>query len=372
VRIAINTRFLLKNKLEGLGVYTLEITKRLALANPDHTFILLFDRSYDPEYVFAENCIPVVAGPQARHPFLWYAWFENTLPRILKKYKADVFFSPDGYASLRSDVPTLLTVHDLAFEHYPKDIGKLVSKFYRYYTPKYLQKATRIITPSEFTKQDLIEHYAVNQDKITTIFNGVSNHFYKLNDYELDLNVEKKEYFLYAGSLHPRKNIANLLRSFDQFKEESGSPKKLVIVGRKAWSTTDMEKVFAAMKWKKDVVFTGKVEDGQLNTLYNGAFALLYISYFEGFGLPVAESMKVGTPAIVSNRSSLPEVGQDGALHVNPFDPNEVAKAMKRLDHNPDLYAELADKASKVGQQYSWDHTAKQVWEQICKVYDAV
>src|SRR6056300_399785 len=113
MRIAINTRFLLKGKMEGFGWFTYETVKRMVMDHPEHTFIFFFDRPYDSHYVFAKNVIPIVLRPPARHPILFKIWFNYSITRALKKHKADVFFSPDGYLSLRTTVPQIGVIHDL-------------------------------------------------------------------------------------------------------------------------------------------------------------------------------------------------------------------------------------------------------------------
>ncbi|MFN3342698.1 MAG: hypothetical protein ACK40M_08385, partial [Flavobacteriales bacterium] len=123
MRIAVNTRFLLPGKMEGFGWYSYETLRRIVVAHPEHEFIFLFDRPFDRRFVFASNVIPIVIGPQARHPFLFWIWLEVSVKRALKKYKADVFVSPDGYLSLGTAVPSVAVIHDLNFEHYPKDLG---------------------------------------------------------------------------------------------------------------------------------------------------------------------------------------------------------------------------------------------------------
>ena len=154
--IAINTRFLLKGKLEGIGWFTNEIVRRMVVNHPEHEFIFLFDRPYDPQFIFASNINPVVISPPARHPILWYIWFEWSVRRALKKYKADIFISTDGFLSLSSKVPSLLVVHDLAFEHYPQHLPFKFRYYLQKFTPKFVRKATHTITVSSYSKKDLI------------------------------------------------------------------------------------------------------------------------------------------------------------------------------------------------------------------------
>lgn len=125
MKIAVNTRLLLKNRLEGIGWFTYETMKRIAQWHPEHEFFFLFDRPYDPKFIFSNNITPVVLYPQSRHPILWYLWFEVSVKRFLKSNSIDLFISPDGYMSLSSDVPQLGIIHDINFFHYPNDLPLL-------------------------------------------------------------------------------------------------------------------------------------------------------------------------------------------------------------------------------------------------------
>src|SRR6056297_1477961 len=154
MNIAVNTRLLIEGKLEGIGWFTLETLKRITNNHPEHQFIFIFDRPWNENYIFSENVTPVVVGPPTRHPFLWYVWFEYQIPRILKKYNADVFLSPDGYLSLSTKVPQLAVIHDINFVHRPKDLPWLKAKYYNHYFKKFARVARRIATVSYYSKED--------------------------------------------------------------------------------------------------------------------------------------------------------------------------------------------------------------------------
>ena len=125
MRIAVNTRLLLKDKLEGIGWFTFETLSRITKNHPEHDFYFLFDRPYSREFISGKNIHPMVIPPKTRHPILWYVWFEFCIPKILKKIKADLFLSPDGFLSLTSNIPSISVIHDINFEHHPEDL-----KFY--------------------------------------------------------------------------------------------------------------------------------------------------------------------------------------------------------------------------------------------------
>lgn len=372
MRIAINTRFLLKDKLEGIGWFTYEVVKRLVLSHPEHEFIFLFDRPYDPSFIFADNVKPIVVSPPARHPVLWYFWFEWSIPRILKKEKIDVFFSPDGYLSLRTKTPTAVVFHDLAFVHHPEDVQGLVSKYYNYFTPKFAKRADRVLTVSEYTKKDVIQQYKIDEDIIDVTYNGVNDQF-------LPASIETKkaikeqytsgqEYFCYIGALHPRKNIARLFQAFDLFKERTKSTTKLLVIGRKAWSMQLIEEAYESMVFKKDVVFTGRLSSEELVKVLGTAKALTYVPYFEGFGIPIIEAQKCGVPVITSNRTSMPEVAGDSATLVNPFDKESLVSALDQIDTDVSYREELIHKGHENVMRFSWDITADRVWDSLMKL----
>ncbi len=367
--IAINTRFLLKNKLEGIGRFTFETVKLLVTQHPDHTFIFIFDRKYDPEFVFAKNIIPVVIPPPARHPVLWYLWFEWSIPFVFKKYKPDVFLSPDGYLSLRTNVPQIPVMHDLAFIHRPNDIGKLVRNYYNYYFPKFAKKAARIATVSEFSKQDIAKQYNISNDKIDVVYNGVSNKFFQLPETEKTAVKQKttggKPYFVFVGALQPRKNIGNLLKAFDTFKQTDTQNTQLVIVGRKAWQTEEMDTVFEAMKYKNDVVFTGRLSDEDLSATIAASICMVYVAFFEGFGLPITEAFKCHVPVITSNTSSMTEIAGDAGLLVDPFSVQSISDALQQMANNADVREKLTQKAIERSEVFTWGKTAILLWQSI-------
>jgi glycosyltransferase involved in cell wall biosynthesis len=239
MRIAVNTRLLLKDKLEGIGWYTYETLIRIVKAHPEHEFYFLFDRPYHQEFIFASNVHAVLVSPPTRHPILWYAWFELRLPKILRKLHIDLFLSPDGFLSLRSNIPSIAVIHDINFEHHPKDLKKSHRLFYRHFFRKYAQKAKRIVTVSEYSKNDIANLYSVSKNKIDVSLNGVNPNFHPIGTSQ-QIEVKNQysnghDYFLFVGALHPRKNIKRMLQAFDIFKEETKSTNKLLIVGAKMW-----------------------------------------------------------------------------------------------------------------------------------------
>ena len=371
MRIAVNTRLLLKGKLEGIGWFSKETLSRMAKNHPEHEFIFFFDRPFDKEFIFAPNVTPVVVAPQARHPFLYYLWTEWSIPRMLKKYKADIYFSPDGLGSLRTKVPTCITIHDLAFLHYPQFISKLDLWHYKKYTPLFAAKAKHIIAVSEYTKQDIIRQYAIDADKISIVYNGAHTAYKPLTREEKAVVRDKysagNEYFLFTGALHPRKNIINLLKAFVQFKRRQKSGMKLVVVGRMAWQYDEIAKAKDLMPYKEDVIWTGYLDVAELAKVTAAAYAMVYPSLFEGFGIPIVEAMQCDVPVITSITSSMPEVGGDAALLVDPERPEDIAEKMGLIYKDERLRANMIEAARRQKMKFSWDKSAADLWNALLK-----
>ena len=373
MKIAVNTRLLLKGKLEGIGRFSYEILKRITQNHPEHDFLFIFDRPYDPEFVFADNVEAVVAGPQARHPFLYLLWFEITIPRILKEHKADIFFSPDSYLSLRTQVPSVSVIHDLNFEYYPKDLLFFARNYNRKMFPRFARKASRIVTVSEYSKGDIEKLYAIPASKIDVVYNAAKENFKPLNENERKQVREEftggSPYFLYVGALNPRKNLVNLLKAFDGLcGRHPDAGLKLLVVGNKMYRTGPIDDTYREMQFKERVIFKGHMKVEELNKAYGAALALAYVSYFEGFGIPIVEAFRSHCPVITSNLTSMPEVAGDAALLVDPFDVDDISRAMERLLLSETLRNELIEKGEKQVQKFSWDKSAEKLWESLMKV----
>lgn len=372
MRIAVNTRLLLKNKLEGIGWFTYETLKRIVSQHPEHEFFFLFDRAYDKEFIFSSNVTPYILFPQARHPFLYYLFFEFAVPRALQKVNADLFLSPDGFLSLSTKVPSIQVLHDLHFVHYPENMPWLEEKNANYFFPRYTRKAARIACVSEYTKQDIIKSFAISPDKIDVIYNG-ANEMYKPLAFEAIKTTQYTyakacPYFLFVGALHPRKNIVNLFLAFDEFKKTQQSNFKLVIVGAKMWKTTAIENAYKNMQYKDEVIFTGHLHTDKLKYIYASAHALVYVPYFEGFGIPIVEAMYCDVPVITSNVTSMPEVSGDAAHLVNPFSIEEIKNAMLMLAKDENYRRTLIEKGKIRRQNFSWQKSADRLWNCMMNV----
>lgn len=373
MKIAVNTRFLLKNKLEGIGWFTYESLKRITRQHPEHEFVFLFDRPYAEEFIFSDNVTGRVLFPPARHPFLWYWWFEYSVTAALKQIKPDIFLSTDGYLSLACEVPQVIVMHDLAFEHFPDHVNALTARYYRHFTPKFAKKAKRIATVSEYSKQDIVKLYDIAPVKIDVVYNGSNELFVPLREEE-KVKIRQQftgghPYFIYAGALQPRKNIINLFLAFDSFKKNNSCNAKLVMAGRN-WSYHEAMKVHEAMQYREEVIFPGHLTRTDLSRLLGAAEALVYISLFEGFGIPIVEAMHCDVPVITSNISSMPEVAGEAGLLVNPYSVADIAEKMQLMFGNESLKSRLIEMGRLQRQQFTWQRTADKLWECVLKAVE--
>jgi len=369
LEIVVNTRLLIKDKLDGIGWFTYETLKRITRDHPDDHFIFAFDRQPDPEMIFSDNITPLVMAPQARHPILFWIWFEFSIGKLLGDFKPDLFLSPDGYIPLRGSTNKLAVIHDLNFAHYPQDLPRSVRLYYNYFFPRFAQKATRIATVSNFSKKDIMQTYGIAEDKIDIVYNGVGLG-YKPLDSALISETRKKytqscPYFLFVGSLHPRKNIGRLMQAFSRFKEKNPSPIKLLIVGHRYWWTGELEATYMTLPHKDEVIFTGRLQQEELYKVMASAFALTYLPYFEGFGIPLLEAMNCGVPVLCANTSSLPEVAGQAALLVDPFSVDAIADGMLKLSKDENFKNGIIEAGNKRKLYFSWDRTASLLWESM-------
>lgn len=366
MKIAVNTRFLLPGQLEGFGWYTHEIVRRMALRHPDDEFAFLFDRPFDPQFIYAPNVTPLVLSPKARHAASFYWWFEWSVPRALRRFGADVFFSPDSMCSLSAETPTAMTCHDLVPLHYPEQIPFRHRHYLLHFLPKYLRRADHILTISDYVKKDIAQSCGIAPGKITAVHNGCREGFIPLKEADkqrIRKNfAEDCEFFLYAGAIHPRKNIPRLIRAFDLFKKNTGAPVKLLLAGRFAWKTGEVSAALEQSASKDDIRLLGYVPDEQLPGLLASALALAYVSLNEGFGLPLLEAMHTDTPVLTARATALPEVAGDAALYVDPLSEQSIARGLEKLWADRAFANTLVEKGRYRRDQFSWDAAAEEIY----------
>ncbi len=238
--------------------------------------------------------------------------------------------------------------------------------------PRFAHHAVQLATVSEYSKADICKYYNIPPQKVDVVYSGVKDFFAPISETEKAKIRAKftsgKQYFVYVGSVNPRKNVANILRAFDLFKTQTGSDMKLVIAGAKGWKTSETFDVWERMKFKDEVIFTGRLEETELVQVLAAAQVSLYPSLFEGFGVPPLEAMACGVPVITSNVSSLPEISGDAALYVSPENVQDITAKMTALATNEHLRISLIEKGFAHYKQHTWERTAILLWQSCLKV----
>ena len=364
MRIAVNTRLLIPNKLDGIGWFSHEVLQRLVKMRPDDEFLFLFDRTFSDEFIYGENVWAKELFPQARHPLLYRMYFEYSVPKALKQWKADLFFSPDGFLSTKTRTPQIPVIHDINFEHRPEDLPKSYANYYRSYFPRFAKKAEKIITVSEFSKNDIAHTYDIDSEKIHVAQNGYNPAYRPLTSLEKTeargRYSDNKPYFIFIGNFSYRKNIHGIVNAYDEYRR-SGGTSKLLFVGNPLWHYKEMDDALAESMYADDIKFPGRLEIQDLVLALGAAQALLFPSYYEGFGIPILEAFAAGTPVICSNNTSLPEVAGDAALFANPDDKTMLSEHMHSVEKNISVSQKLIQQGLEQKSNFSWDITANKV-----------
>jgi len=336
-------------QLDSINQYTLYVTKREAVDR--------FSGRW-PNFSVSQT---LPHTPLVRIPL--------TLSAALRRNPVDVLHVQFTAPPL-APCPFVVSIHDLSFEHLPLTFKRRSRLQLRLTVRSSARRAARILSLSESARQDIIETYGIAPERVTTIPLAAPAHFAPVTD-ERELQRVRHtygivgDYILSVGSIQPRKNLTRLVRAFACLRHERTGVKlpKLVIVGKRGWLYDETLRVIEESGVGNEILLTGYVSERDLPALYSGAICFVYASYFEGFGLPPLEAMKCGTPVIVGDKTSLPEVVGDAGLMVNPFDEAEIASALAHLIDNPELRDRLRVKGLKRADEFSWHDTAKRTLE---------
>jgi glycosyltransferase involved in cell wall biosynthesis len=255
--------------------------------------------------------------------------------------------------------------------HYPEGYQRSHLAYYRQFTPKFIRKARTIATVSRFSKEDIVAQYHTEAEKIAVVYNGIKDIFTPTSFDEQytvkETHTGGAEFFLYAGAIQPRKNIINLLKAFSIFKRRMQSSLKLVLAGRLAWKNDEFLELLKTYKYREDVVLTGYLEEKNLASLMAAAYAFVYPSFFEGFGVPVVEAMRCGVPVLTSKDSAMEEISQGAALYFDPANVDDIAYKLMLIYKQEGERAALIEKGKTIAAGYTWQRTAEGLWESLVK-----
>lgn len=350
-------------KRVGVSVYTLNLLKYFKKqSNKDLKFKIYLKNSPLLDLPDQDNFFQYKVVPGK------IFWSQIYLPfELYQKKGIDVFFSPAHYIPRFCPVPTVVTIHDLAYLYFEKDF--LMKDFFqlKFWTKYSINKAKKIIAVSKATKKDLVKFYRINQSKINVVYNGGPRCHPERG---AKRRVEGSPYILYVGTLQPRKNVSTLIEAFNKFK--NFYPEfRLLIVGKKGWLFESIFKKVKELRLDKKVIFTGYISDQQLVWFYKNAFCLVLPSFYEGFGLPVLEAMSYNCPTVISISSSLKEIGGSASLYFDPKNSSDLLEKLILLKEHPELRKELIDKGNLQIKKFSWENCGKQtlnVIKSVCQV----
>ena len=363
-------------KRTGTETYALELIKALGkLAGPRYRFRLYTPHPPQhtdwPDSAYMETRI--IPWPRL--------WTHLRLAAELRQHPPDVLFVPAHVLPVYCPVPALVTVHDLGYIHYPEAHRPFDRRYLNWSTRRHTHVARHIIADSLATKDDLVEIYGADPERITVVYLGRDENLAPVTDPEIINQAKvryhiKGDYLLYLGTLHPRKNLVRLVEAFQMAVQALSQNKgeqpfaptnslQLVIAGQKGWLYDEIFARVQALGLEERVIFPGYVADKDKPALLSGALAYVFPSLYEGFGLPVLEAMACGTPVLTSNVSSLPEVAGEAALLVNPHQTAEIANGLTQLIRDASLRQQLVERGFRQIESFSWDKAAGQILEII-------
>jgi len=352
----------LNHPLTGIGNYVSQLVdQQNKILAPGDSIVLINNQknsTFPNDNILVPNIIPYFKT------FPWYL----TLPGKLKIHKElDIIHNPAQFPTFfRFHCKNIITVHDITPLLFPKEHIFGVPSFFKLFLPNTLKNADLIISDSNNTKQDLIFHLKVPEDKIEIIPLAADPIYRIINWDDIDKIKQKfnirNPYILCLGTLEPRKNLPLLIRAFASVKK-SEPLLKLLIVGGKGWKYSGIFDLVNSLGINQDVVFLGYLAKVDLPALYGGAEVFIYPSLYEGFGLPPLEAMACGCPVIVSNSSSLPEVVHDAGLLVDPANLSELVMLIKKVINDASLRDEMRKKGIERAKFFSWEKTAKLTYD---------
>jgi glycosyltransferase involved in cell wall biosynthesis len=368
--IAFNTSFASDDFLNGSGDFIFECFSKLASQYPQNQFIYFTNKGFNEKDITLKNITAINAGPKSKTPLLFQYWLNYKLPSLLRKHKVDVFVSTNS-CSLRTKVPQCLIVNDLSFLQHPHFFKKNWLRFYKNNTAKFLGKAAAVVSTSQFLKKEITNEYKIQSDKVDVAHPGINPVFkpatWQQKDNIRDNYTEGLEYFLYSGYIHPQQNLITLLKAFSFFKKRQKSNMQLIIALANISTDKEFTKSLSTFKYRNEVKILENLPSETLATITASAYAMVYPSPYDGFGISPAQAMQCDVPVITSNTSSLPETCGDAVLYIIPNDFNDIAEKMMLLFKDEDQRNQLIIKARQQAKLFNWDKTAAAVWEAINK-----
>ena len=370
MRIGIEAQRIFRNNKHGMDYVVLEEIKELQKSDNRNDYFVFVAPGEDHCLHDSKNVHIIEIGSN-----FYPLWEQFSLPRAVNQLNLDMLHCTSNTAPILCKIPMILTLHDIIFleprDKSNKSLYQNMGWLYRrFVVPRILKKCKRIITVSEFEYNNIISKLHIPEEKMVMIYNGYNEWFKPVEDIELIYQqyIEEPGYFFFLGNTDPKKNTERTLIAYSHYLEKSNVKRKLLMADLDRSFLDDIIEKNHIENIKDYMVIPGYIKNADLPYVYNNAFAFLYTSLRESFGIPLLEAMACGTPVITSNTSSMPEIGGSEALMVNPQNADEITEKMLLLEEDNTIYQKQKEIGIRRAQQFSWKYTA----EQLLTVYEDV
>ena len=371
MKIAIEAQRIFRPNKHGMDFVALESIRELQKRDDGNEYYILVAPGEDRCLEASAN-LSIVEVKCPGYPL----WEQIALPLAVKRLGADLLHCTSNTAPLWCPVPLVLTLHDIIYleprQHRSPSLYQEMGWHYRrLIVPRILKKCRKIITVSHFECERIRKALHISAHRITAIYNVYNPHFRPSPEVDMRIvqqYIPEKDFLFFLGNTDPKKNAARVLKAYSLYLQRSALKRSLLIADLKEEYIDQLLQQEDITNIKNHLHFPGYIPNSDLATLYNAAFAFLYPSLRESFGIPLLEAMACGTPVITGNTSAMPEVAGSGALTVDPFKPEEIANRLLELEQSPTLYQEQKAYGLQRAQQFSWAQTA----EELSKVYQSI
>jgi glycosyltransferase involved in cell wall biosynthesis len=369
MRIAVNTAFLPGPFLNDYILLISKTFKCLADIYPEYHFIFFCEKEQEHQFSFISNSEIYRSSSHNKNTLTLKYWYDVKVPALLRKYKADLFFSPGGRCSSFTKLPQCILINDPLFIQYPGLYSKRQVRIAKSELRKSIKKAKKIITLSGATKNLLLENFSVPAGNINIVYNGVSCKFRDVNDalkQAIKLKYTAgKEYFFYAESFHPNGNLIHLLKAFSLFKKRQQSNFQLIIYRTDGNGDPAFTGQLATYKYRADVKMVSKQDHDDIDPILASAYAFIYPVFTDDFCHLVTRAMTMGVPVITSMHTAMEEITGGSGLYVSPRNAQEIAESMMRIYKDEKMRNEMIEKGKVAGRNCSTMKTAEGLWSAI-------
>ena len=374
MRIGIEAQRVFRKNKHGMDYVVLEEIKELQKIDTKNDYFVFVAPGEDRCLTDTRN-VHIMEIGNGFYPM----WEQIALPRAIKELKLDILHCTSNTAPLRCKVPLILTLHDIIFlearDKTNHSFYQNLGWFYRrLVVPRILKKCKRIITVSEFELNNIVSKLSIPHERMAMIYNGFNEWFKPTaeEDFTYQKYINQSGYFFFLGNTDPKKNTERTLIAYSRYLEKSDVKRQLLMADLDKFFLNDILSRNGIEHIRKMIVMPGYIVNSDLPNIYNNAFAFLYTSLRESFGIPLLEAMACGTPVITSNTSSMPEIGGPHAILVNPEDPDEIAKMMLKLEKDDDFYRQQEKIGIERAKLFSWKQTAERLLELYRDVYKEI